>query len=77
MVNADTHLIFDTYLISLPTKLQIGIKINFKNKTFTRQRILNIPEHNPLMRLYQFHHSNQVDIVTLSCVPIICYFKAL
>ena len=74
---ADTHLIFDIYLISLPKKPQISTKITFKNNKFTRQRTLNIPEHNPLKRLYQFHHRNQVNILTLSCIPIICYFKAL
>ena len=77
MATADKHLIFDIYLISVPTKPQINIKISFKNNTFTRQRTLNIPEHNPLRKLYQFHHRNQVNILTLSCVPIICYFKAL
>ena len=77
MASADTHLIFDIYLISLATKPQISMKITFKNNTFTRQRTLNITEHNPLKRLYQFHHRNQVNILALSCTPIVYYFKAL
>ena len=70
-------LIFDIYLISLPEKPQISIKITFRNNIFTRQRTLNIPEQNPLKRLYQFHYKNQVNILTLSFIPTICYFKAL
>ena len=31
----------------------------------------------PTKRLYQFHHRNQLNISTLSCIPIICYFKTL
>ena len=70
-------LIFDVYLISLPEKPQISIKIIFRNNIFTRQRTLNILEQNPLKRLYQFHYRNQVNILTLSFIPTICYFKAL
>ena len=77
MVTADTHLIFGIYMMSLPTKPQISIKVTFKNNKFTTQKTLIIPEHNPLKRLYQFHHKNQVNILTLSYIPIICYFKAL
>ena len=52
MATADRHLIFDIYLISLPTKPQISIKITSKNNTFTGQRNLKIPERNSLKRLY-------------------------
>ena len=61
VATADTHLIFGIYLISLPTKPQISVKITFKNNKFTTQRTMIVPEHNPSKRLCQFHHKNQVN----------------
>ena len=58
VATSDTYLIFGIYLISLPTKPQLSIKITFKDSKFTTQKTLIIPEHNPLKRLYQFHHKN-------------------
>ena len=63
------------YLIRQRNK--ISIKIAFKSNAFTRQRTLINSEHNQLKRLHQFYHRNQVNLLTLSCIPTICYFKAL
>ena len=37
--------------------------------------LIFLPEHKPLKRLYQFHDRNQVNILILFCVPIMCFFK--
>ena len=74
------------YVVTLNTQLfdistnktrQTSIKITFKNNTYTRYNTLIVPECNPLKILHQFHHRNQVHLLTLSFIPIICYFKAL
>ena len=68
----------DNYLISIPNNpTETSIQITFKNNKFTMQRTLIIFVLNPLKRLYQFHHRNQVNLLILSCIPTICYFKAL
>ena len=68
----------DNYLISIPNNpTETTIQITFKNNKFTMQRTLIIFVHNPLKRLYQFHHRNQVNLLILSCIATICYFKAL
>ena len=53
-----------------------SIKITFKNNKFTRYITPTAPEQTPLKRLHQFHNRNQVHLLTLSCIPIICYSKA-
>ena len=57
-----------TQLFDLPTNKtrEVSIKTTFKNNTFTRQRTLIIPEYNPLEKLHQLHHRNQLLILTLS-----------
>ena len=69
----------DTQLFEISTNKtrEISIKITFKNNIFTRLRTLIVTELNPLKRLHQFHHRNQVHLLTLSSAPIICYFKVL
>ena len=63
--------------ISTNKTTEISIKITFKKNTFTQQRTLIIPELNPLKRLHQSYHRNQVNLRTLSCIPIICYINCL
>ena len=69
----------DTQLFEISTNKtrEINIKITFKNNIFTRRRTLIVTEHNPLKRLHQFDHRNQVHLLTLFSAPIICYFKVL
>ena len=67
---------------------EISIKATFKNNTFTRQRILIVPEHTTLKRLHQFVDTMNVPPETKKpssffnssfniFIPIICYLKAL
>ena len=72
LLQMDNYLI---YITKNPT--ETSIQITFKNNKFRTQRTLIIFVHNPLKRLYQFHNRNQVNLLILSCIPIISYFKAL
>ena len=51
---------------------EISIIITFKNNIFTRQRTVIAPEYNPLKRLHKFYHINQVHLLTITHIPIIC-----
>ena len=73
VATTDTE-IFDT---STNKTTEISIKMTFENNIFTRQRTLIIPDHNPLKRLHQSHQRNQVNLLILSCITKICYFKVL
>ena len=37
--------------------------------------LISLSEHKPLERLYQLHHRNKVNILTLFCIPTICFFE--
>ena len=79
----------DKYFLLLISKTtEISLKITFKNNTFTRQRILIVPEHSTLKRLHQFaapmkvppDNKKQSSFFNSSFnifIPTICYFKAL
>ena len=62
----------DTQLFDISTKKtrEINIKITFKNNKFTRSWVLFVPEHNPLKILHQFHHRNQIHLITLPCIAV-------
>ena len=74
------------YLISKTR--EISIKLTFKNNTFTRSRILIVPEHATLKRLHQIvttmngppntkNPSSFFNSTFNIFMPIICYVEAL
>ena len=82
------YLLVQIYKYLISKTREISIKLTFKNNTFTRQRILIVPEHATLKRLHQIVTIMNVPPNTKKSsssfnssfnifMPIICYVKAL
>ena len=82
------YLLVQIYKYLISKTREISIKLTFKNNTFTRQRIVIVPEHATLKRLHQVVTIMNVPPNTKKpsssfnssfniFMPIICYVKAL